>query len=84
MCEHERQPTAARDSAPVLLLTWFRCFPALAYAYVLQIAGAGLNAVRQQQTLLHGLNTYQGYLTCQGVAESFALPYTKPEEVLAA
>ncbi|MCX6040578.1 MAG: alanine dehydrogenase [Caldilinea sp.] len=52
--------------------------------YVLQIAGAGLNAVRQQQTLLHGLNTYQGYLTCQGVAESFALPYTKPEELLAA
>jgi alanine dehydrogenase len=51
---------------------------------VLQIAGAGLNAVRQQQTLLHGLNTYQGYLTCQGVAESFALPYTKPEELLAA
>lgn len=49
-------------------------------SYVLDIANNGLDAVRQQADLLHGLNTHHGKLTHDLVAEAFGMPYTEPLE----
>lgn len=38
--------------------------------------------VKQQPALFRGVNTYQGKLTYQGVAEAFDLPYTPLESLL--
>ena len=53
-------------------------------SYALDIANNGMDAVRQNPDLLHGLNTCNGKLTHQLVAEAFDLEYTDPEEALAA
>src|SRR5690606_10001760 len=51
--------------------------------YMLQLANDGLNAVRKNPALRRGLNTYQGHVTYEGVAESFGMEYAEPEYVLA-
>jgi alanine dehydrogenase len=46
--------------------------------YTLRLAGDGLDAVRDSRPLQLGLNTYNGHLTYQGVAEAFDMAYTPP------
>jgi len=41
-----------------------------------------LNAVRRNSALKLGLNTYQGHITYEGVAEAFGMEYAEPEYVL--
>lgn len=53
-------------------------------AYVLSLANEGLNAVRKDTALQHGLNTYQGAITHPAVAEAFALSYSEPLQILTA
>ena len=50
--------------------------------YTLLLANNGLQAVCDNTALQHGLNTHQGLLTHAAVAEAFALPYSKPLNVL--
>ena len=50
--------------------------------YVVKLANEGLNAVRQDCTLQHGLNTYRGFVTHPAVAEAFGLTYTNPLQAL--
>jgi alanine dehydrogenase len=46
--------------------------------YGLMIANLGLDmALNRSQALKHGINTYEGDITCPGVAEAFDLPYLK-------
>ena len=52
-------------------------------AYVLSLANDGLNAIRKDLALQHGLNTYQGAITHPAVAEAFALNYSNPLSALA-
>jgi alanine dehydrogenase len=53
-------------------------------SYALSIANAGLDAIRQSEPLLHGLNVHDGKLTHQAVAEAFDLPFVKPAIALGA
>lgn len=51
--------------------------------FVMQLATLGVvPALKANKHLLHGLNIYQGTLTCAGVAEVFDLPYTDPADLL--
>ena len=50
--------------------------------YTLRLAGGGLDAIRGNDALLHGLNTHQGKLTYQAVAESFGMTFTDPTAAL--
>jgi alanine dehydrogenase len=43
------------------------------FPYVLRLANQGLAAFRDDSGLAKAVNTYQGYLTCKPVAESFEL-----------
>jgi alanine dehydrogenase len=50
----------------------------------LKIAGMGLEAaVKADKNLLAGVNCYNGYLTCDKVAEAFDMEYTPLSEVVA-
>jgi len=51
--------------------------------YTLLLADNGLEAVRNNQTLQKGLNTYRGLVTYAAVANAFDLPYTAPLQALA-
>ncbi len=52
-------------------------------AFGLKIADLGLIAALQSDdNLLNGLNTYQGYLTCEGVAKAHGLTYSDPRSLL--
>lgn len=51
--------------------------------YTLLLANNGLDAVRNNPALQHGLNTYRGLLTHEAVANAFALPYTAAAQALA-
>ncbi len=51
--------------------------------YVMKLAERGLAALNDDLSLVKGLNTHQGKLTYQGVAEAFNLPYSPAEEALA-
>ncbi|MBB5232691.1 alanine dehydrogenase [Deinococcus budaensis] len=51
--------------------------------YVLQLAEQGVSALGRNKALRLGLNTYQGQLTYQGVADAFELAAVEPEAVLA-
>lgn len=51
--------------------------------YALMIANQGLDAVRKSEALQYGLNTHEGKLTHEAVAESFDLTYTDPEAAVA-
>jgi alanine dehydrogenase len=51
--------------------------------YTLEIASRGWrDALRADQALALGLNTYDGQLTCPPVAEAHGLPYTPLADVL--
>ncbi|MCS7057476.1 MAG: alanine dehydrogenase, partial [Meiothermus sp.] len=50
--------------------------------YVLRLAERGLEALREDEALLKGLNTHKGFLTHPGVAEAFGLAYTEPQQAL--
>jgi alanine dehydrogenase len=52
-------------------------------SYALSIANAGLDAIRQSQPLLHGLNAHAGQLTYEAVAEAFGMDYVEPSTALA-
>ena len=50
--------------------------------YALRIADMGLReALQSDPGLMNGLNTYQGQITHQGVAEAFDLPLVRPETI---
>ena len=50
--------------------------------YILELANKGFQkAILENQDLAAGVNTYQGKLTCQAVADTFAMEYTPLENV---
>jgi alanine dehydrogenase len=51
-------------------------------AYVVHLANEGLDAVRHNRTLLHGLNIHRGFVTHPAVAEAFGLKYTPPLQAI--
>ncbi len=52
--------------------------------YVSRLANSGLDALRNNLPLQHGLNTHRGLLTYAAVADAFALPYTPALQALIA
>ncbi|RME54060.1 MAG: alanine dehydrogenase [Caldilineae bacterium] len=50
--------------------------------YILQLAAAGLDAIRRNPALLKGLNTHRGKLTYAKVAEAFGMASTDPLDAL--
>jgi alanine dehydrogenase len=50
--------------------------------YTLSLANEGLDAIRKNQPLQYGLNTYRGLVTYPAVAETFALKYVEPVQAL--
>jgi alanine dehydrogenase len=50
--------------------------------YTLHLANEGLDAVRKNQALQYGLNTYHGLVTYAAVADAFGLKYTEPMQAL--
>ena len=44
--------------------------------YILQLAEYGMDALDKNKALMKGLNTFEGQLTSQAVAESLSMPYT--------
>ncbi|MCG8484332.1 MAG: alanine dehydrogenase [Clostridia bacterium] len=50
--------------------------------YALQLAEKGIiTALKENEPLLKGLNTYQGKVTCEAVAESLGLDYYDPKDL---
>lgn len=50
--------------------------------YLIQIAIKGTEmALLDDQTLMYGLNTYNGFVTCKAVAESLNIDYISPESI---
>lgn len=52
--------------------------------YVLRLAGAGLQALQQDEALLRGLNTHAGKLTYAAVGEAFDIGVVPPSAALTA
>lgn len=53
------------------------------FPYVLELADKGIDkAVLSNKELWHGVNTYNGAITYEAVAEAFGLPYTPLENIL--
>ncbi|TSA85864.1 alanine dehydrogenase [Deinococcus detaillensis] len=50
--------------------------------FALQLADHGVSALLGNEALKKGLNTMNGKLTFQGVADALELPYTPPEDAL--
>jgi alanine dehydrogenase len=51
--------------------------------YAMKLADKGVAALREDASLLPGLNTYKGKLTCPAVGEAFGLPAITPAAALA-
>lgn len=51
--------------------------------YAMKLADKGVDALREDASLLPGLNTYKGQLTCPAVGEAFGLPAVTPAAALA-
>jgi len=51
--------------------------------YAMKLADKGVAALREDASLLPGLNTYKGKLTCLAVGEAFGLPAITPAAALA-
>ena len=51
--------------------------------YAVRLADRGLEALKADEALLHGLNIHKGGVTHQGVADAFGLVYTDPRQALA-
>ncbi|NSW92843.1 MAG: alanine dehydrogenase, partial [Firmicutes bacterium] len=53
--------------------------------YLLEIADKGAEkALKENSALMHGLNTYNGCVTCKGVADTFNLEYVSADKCLSA
>ena len=52
------------------------------FQYVKFLADNGLKTIKNNQSLLKGLNTYKGKITHPAVAECFNLNYSKPDNLL--
>ena len=50
--------------------------------YALMLADGGIDALRRNEPLLHGLNIHKGLVTHPGVAGAFDLPFTEPGAAL--
>lgn len=50
--------------------------------YTLNLANGGLDALRKNQALQYGLNTYRGLVTYPAVAEAFGINFTEPVQAL--
>jgi len=50
--------------------------------YTLNLANEGLDAVRKNQALQYGLNTYRGLVTYPAVAEAFGMKFTEPMQAM--
>lgn len=50
--------------------------------YILKLANQGLEALKEDEGFMNGLNTYQGQMTCQAVADALNIPYKNPKELL--
>jgi alanine dehydrogenase len=50
--------------------------------YTMKLANEGLDAVRKDSALQHGLNTYNGMITYKAVAEAFGMEFVPPETAL--
>lgn len=50
--------------------------------YVVRLANEGLDAVRDDCALQHGLNVHRGFVTHSAVAEAFGLEYTAPLQAI--
>lgn len=50
--------------------------------YTLQLAEQGLNAIRKNVPLQHGLNAHAGKITYKAVADAFGMEYVDPVQVL--
>ncbi|MCI9092206.1 MAG: alanine dehydrogenase [Coprobacillus sp.] len=50
--------------------------------YILKLAHLGLDALKQDEGFMKGLNTHQGVFTCQAVAEALNGVYKDPKEIL--
>ncbi len=47
--------------------------------YILKLANQGLEALKEDPGFLKGLNTYQGKITCRGVAEALNYEFFEPK-----
>lgn len=50
--------------------------------YIVRLANNGLDALKQDDGFLKGLNTYAGKLTYKGVSDAFDITFTDPNEAL--
>ena len=50
--------------------------------YMLLLADGGMDVLKKNEPLKMGLNTYNGKLTCEAVAEAFGIQYFDPENLL--
>jgi len=50
--------------------------------YVLALANNGLQALREDQHLMHGLNVHRGKITNQAVAAAHGLAYFEPAQAI--
>ena len=51
--------------------------------YIQKLANQGiLNALKSDQALLQGLNTFRGLVTHQGVSDAFGLDFTPPDKAI--
>lgn len=51
--------------------------------YAIKLAAKGVDALREDNALLLGLNTHKGKLTCPAVGEALGIPAVTPAEALA-
>lgn len=49
--------------------------------YIIKLANQGLNALKDDEGFMLGLNTYKGYMTCQAVAEALNIEYKNPKNL---
>lgn len=50
--------------------------------YMKKLAERGLEALKEDNGFMHGLNTFKGKITHKGVAEAFGMEYNEPESLL--
>lgn len=49
--------------------------------YILKLADKGIDALKEDEGFLKGLNTYQGYYTCSPVAQALGAEYKDPKNL---
>ena len=54
------------------------------YPYIKKLVNYGyITALREDQSLCHGLNIFKGNITHSAVAEAFGMDYVLPEDAMA-